>query len=236
MGFLKGTTTLDKTKIGEYLGEDIDLNKRVLYTYVDSYNFAHVPYVESMKRLLSGFRLPGEGQKVDRIMEKFGEKYCKDNHNAFGSAECIYLLSYATMMLQTSIHNPQAQKSRMTLEDFTKMTKGLNSGKDLDPLFIEEIYKTVEKEPFTLTEDEDAKLKLEAVHATSFKRKQDLFVKEAQGFVKRGAAMIKQQKIGNISNQQFILVNDTEPIRPMFENTWSANLAVFSVLLEESDD
>ncbi len=34
----------------------------------------------------------------------------------------------------------------------------------------------------------------------------------------------------------FELVNDTEPIKPMFENTWSANLAVFSVLLEETDD
>jgi brefeldin A-inhibited guanine nucleotide-exchange protein len=31
-------------------------------------------------------------------------------------------------------------------------------------------------------------------------------------------------------------VNSTEPIKPMFENTWSANLAVFSVLLEESVD
>jgi Sec7-like guanine-nucleotide exchange factor len=108
--FLKSTGSLDKTKIGEYLGEDIDLNKQVLYQYVDSFDFNGVPYVESLKRLLSGFRLPGEGQKVDRIMEKFGEKYCKDNHDAFGNAECIYLLSYATMMLQTSIHNPQAQK------------------------------------------------------------------------------------------------------------------------------
>lgn len=104
--FLKGTGSLDKTKIGEYLGEDIDLNKQVLYRYVDSFDFDGVAYVESLKRLLSGFRLPGEGQKVDRIMEKFGEKYCQDNRNAFGSAECIYLLSYATMMLQTSIHNP----------------------------------------------------------------------------------------------------------------------------------
>jgi brefeldin A-inhibited guanine nucleotide-exchange protein len=52
-----------------------------------------------LKRLLSGFRLPGEGQKVDRIMEKFGEKFCSDNHDSFGSAECIYLLAYATMML-----------------------------------------------------------------------------------------------------------------------------------------
>ena len=37
--FLKGTATLDKTKIGEYLGEDIDLNKQVLYAYVDSFDF-----------------------------------------------------------------------------------------------------------------------------------------------------------------------------------------------------
>lgn len=63
-------------------------------------------FVESLKHLLSGFRLPGEGQKVDRIMEKFGEKYHKDNPDAFGNAESIYLLSYATIMLQTSIHNP----------------------------------------------------------------------------------------------------------------------------------
>jgi brefeldin A-inhibited guanine nucleotide-exchange protein len=58
---LKGTSSLDKTKIGEYLGEDIDLNKKVLYQYIDSFNFDGVPYVESLKRMLSGFRLPGEG-------------------------------------------------------------------------------------------------------------------------------------------------------------------------------
>jgi Sec7-like guanine-nucleotide exchange factor len=52
-----------------------------------------------MKKLLAGFRLPVEGQKIDRIMEKFGEKYCKDNTDSFGSGECVYLLSYATMML-----------------------------------------------------------------------------------------------------------------------------------------
>ena len=49
----------------------------------------------------------------------------------------------------------------MTLDDFKKMLKGINNGKDLDTAFIEEIYETVEKEPFTLVEDEEAKLKLE---------------------------------------------------------------------------
>jgi brefeldin A-inhibited guanine nucleotide-exchange protein len=56
-------------------------------------------------------------------------------------------------------------------------------------------------------------------------------MKEAEGILKRGTDMIKKRNI-----DQFVLVNDTEPIRPMFEAIWSANLAVFSVLLEESDD
>jgi len=38
-------------------------------------SFKDIPFVEGMKKLLAGFRLPGEGQKADRIMEKFGEKY-----------------------------------------------------------------------------------------------------------------------------------------------------------------
>lgn len=61
VNFLKTTATLDKTKIGDYLGEDIDLNKQVLYQYIDSFEFANVQYIDAMKRMLSGFRLPGEG-------------------------------------------------------------------------------------------------------------------------------------------------------------------------------
>jgi len=102
----------------------------------------------------------------------------------------------------------------MTQEDFLKITKGINSGKDLEESFIRNIYETIEREPFTLAEDDDARMKQEAALATSFKRKQDLFVKEGQGYVKRGAALIKQRG----TNAEFILVNDTEPIKPMFEN------------------
>lgn len=79
----------------------------------------------------------------------------------------------------------------MTQEDFLKITKGINSGKDLEESFIRNIYETIEREPFTLAEDDDARMKQEAALATSFKRKQDLFVKEGQGYVKRGAALIK---------------------------------------------
>lgn len=114
-------------------------------------------------------------------MEKFGLKFIEDNPNGTDgcqgvmTAECVYLLSYATMMMQTSLHNPNAVKSRMTLEDFSKMIKGINASENLQPEFVKKIYDTVEREPFTLNEDDDARLKAEAATATTFKRKQELF-------------------------------------------------------------
>jgi Sec7-like guanine-nucleotide exchange factor len=96
--FIKTTPQLDKTVLGDFFGEDLDFNKSCLYTYIDELNFDNMHFVDSLKKLLAGFRLPGEGQKVDRIMEKFGEKYCRDNPDKFETAECVYLLAYATIM------------------------------------------------------------------------------------------------------------------------------------------
>jgi Sec7-like guanine-nucleotide exchange factor len=63
----------------------------------------------------------------------------------------------------------------MTLQDFAKMIKGINSGGNLNEQFIQKIYDHVEREPFTLNEDDDARMKAEAALANSLKRKQDLF-------------------------------------------------------------
>ncbi len=86
-----------------------------MYSFIDLYNFKKTSFIDALRILLSGFRLPGEGQKVDRVMEKFGEKYVRDNPSSFSSAEPAYILAYATIMLQTSLHNPQARSGRMTI-------------------------------------------------------------------------------------------------------------------------
>lgn len=172
--FLKTTNNLDKTTIGEFLGVDAELNKACLTEFIFQYDLRNKPFVESLRTVLLGFRLPGEGQIVDRMMECFGEKFVQDNPKGSDqiqgemSAECVFLLSYATMMMQTSLHNPNAAKSRMTVEDFAKMVKGINSQKNLEPEFIQKIYETVEREPFTLNEDEDARIKQETASATSY--------------------------------------------------------------------
>ena len=61
---------------------------------------------EAIRAFLNGFRLPGEAQKIDRIMEKFAERYCRCNTQAFTSADTAYVLAYSVIMLNTDAHNP----------------------------------------------------------------------------------------------------------------------------------
>ena len=77
----ENSETLDKTQIGEVLGKeidapfvkgkDLDAEKggngfflRVLYHYVDRMEFTGLPFDDAIRLFLSGFRLPGEAQKV----------------------------------------------------------------------------------------------------------------------------------------------------------------------------
>lgn len=62
----------------------------------------------------------GEAQKIDRIMEKFAERYCRDNPGRFRSADGAYLLAFAIIMLNTDAHNPLAE-ARLRKQDFVAM-------------------------------------------------------------------------------------------------------------------
>lgn len=41
-----------------------------------SMDFTDMAFDEAIRHFLSGFRLPGEAQKIDRMMEKFAERFC----------------------------------------------------------------------------------------------------------------------------------------------------------------
>jgi brefeldin A-inhibited guanine nucleotide-exchange protein len=59
---------LDKTQIGEYLGRDPDVQDglplKILHHYVSKLDFSGLSFDEAIRFYLSGFRLPGEAQKV----------------------------------------------------------------------------------------------------------------------------------------------------------------------------
>lgn len=58
------------------------------------------------RQFLWSFRLPGEAQKIDRMMECFAQRYCQLNPDIFTNTDTCYVLSFAIIMLNTSLHNP----------------------------------------------------------------------------------------------------------------------------------
>jgi len=88
----------------------------LLYSVVQ---FAGQLFDDSIRDFVQGFRLPGEAQKIDRMMEKFAEQYHRNNPGRFHSADTAYVLAYSIIMLNTDAHN-KGIKNRMSKEDFKK--------------------------------------------------------------------------------------------------------------------
>ncbi|RMZ52113.1 hypothetical protein APUTEX25_001307 [Auxenochlorella protothecoides] len=93
-------------------------------------------------KFLDGFRLPGEAQKIDRLMEKFAERYVLCNPDSFRSADVAYVLAYSVIMLNTDAHNPGV-KVKMTRADFLRNNRGINDGGDLPEAFMSGLYDAI---------------------------------------------------------------------------------------------
>ena len=77
----------------------------MLHAYIDRIDLGGMEYDEAIRSFLTGFRLPGEAQKIDRIMEKFAARYLDCNAGKFANADTAFILGYAIIMLQTDLHN-----------------------------------------------------------------------------------------------------------------------------------
>ena len=148
--FLMSTQGVDKTSIGEYLGDADQFNLDVMYSYVEMLDFTGMAFDEGLRHFLSGFMLPGEAQKIDRFMLKYAERYCICNPDtAFANTDAAYVFAYSVIMLQTDAHNPQV-KNKMTVDEFKKNNRGINDEKDLPEEFLTEIYENVVNNEFKL--------------------------------------------------------------------------------------
>ena len=80
-------------------------------------------------------RLPGESQRIDRLVEAFSQCYWEDNQQFFSCPDTVYVLTFATIMLNTDLHNPNVPKERkMKLNEFIQNNRGIDNGEDVDPV------------------------------------------------------------------------------------------------------
>uniref|UniRef100_A0A8C4PXI0 Cytohesin 1a n=1 Tax=Eptatretus burgeri TaxID=7764 RepID=A0A8C4PXI0_EPTBU len=70
----------------------------------------------------------------------------------FGTDAC-YVLSFAIIMLNTSLHNPNVRE-KLSVERFVSMNRGINDGGDLPEDLLRNLYESIKNEPFKIPEDD----------------------------------------------------------------------------------
>ncbi|PIN14780.1 Guanine nucleotide exchange factor [Handroanthus impetiginosus] len=242
--FLKSASGLNESMIGDYFGEREEFPMKVMHAYVDSFDFAKMGFGEAIRYFLRGFKLPGEAQKIDRIMEKFAERYCKCNPNSFTSADTAYVLAYSVILLNTDAHNSMV-KDKMTKADFIRNNRGIDDGKDLPVDYLGTLYDQIVKNEIKMNTESSAPqskhgnslnklLGLDGILNLVWKQTEEKPL-GANGYAIRH---IQEQFKANSSKPEDIYYSVADPaiLRFMVEVCWGPMLAAFSVTLDQSDD
>uniref|UniRef100_A0A8C8CQY9 SEC7 domain-containing protein n=1 Tax=Oncorhynchus tshawytscha TaxID=74940 RepID=A0A8C8CQY9_ONCTS len=234
--FLHQEERLDTTQVGEYLGENVRFNKEVMYSYVDQLDFCGRDFVSALRAFLEGFRLPGEAQKIDRLMEKFAARYleCNQGQTEFASADTAYVLAYSIIMLTTDLHSPQV-KNKMTKEQYIKMNRGINDSKDLPEEYLSSIYDEIAGKKIAMKDRKEHTItpKTSKHSVATEKQRRLLYNVEMEQMAKTAKALMEA-----VSHAQapFFSATHLEHVRPMFKLAWTPLLAAFSVGLQDCDD
>ncbi|KAL2892394.1 Brefeldin A-inhibited guanine nucleotide-exchange protein 2 [Bienertia sinuspersici] len=243
--FLKDASDLNKNVIGDYLGEREDMSLKVMHAYVDSFDFQGMELDEAIRIFLQGFRLPGEAQKIDRIMEKFAERYWKCNAKAFSSADTAYVLAYSVIMLNTDAHNPMV-KNKMSAEDFIRNNRGIDDGKDLSEEYMRSLYERITKNEIKLKEEDLASLQKQSMNSNRIlgldsilnivirKRGDENYLESSDDLIRHMQEQFKEK--ARKSESAYYAATDVVVLRFMVEACWAPMLAAFSVPLDQSDD
>ncbi|CAO1347752.1 unnamed protein product [Diamesa hyperborea] len=223
---------LDKTMIGDFLGENDEHSKSIMCAYIDAKDFNGMDIVAALRFFLEGFRLPGEAQKIDRLMEKFASRYCECNPNntLFTSADTVYVLAFSVIMLTTDLHSPQV-KNKMTKEQYIRLNRGISDSKDLPEEYLSQIYDEIsghEIKMKTTTVQKPSGKKIE-----NEKKRKLLWNMEMESI--SATAKNLMESVSHVKDS-FTSAKHLEHVRPMFKMAWTPFLAAFSVGLQDCDD
>ncbi|DAZ96264.1 TPA: hypothetical protein N0F65_008297 [Lagenidium giganteum] len=109
--------------VGKVLGEPDELSLSILQEYANAFTFKDFPFDVALRVYLGRFVLPGEAQKIDRILQAFAKAYFAANPKdpTCTSEDAVYMLAFSIVLLNTDAHNPHlAKRFKMRKEDFIR--------------------------------------------------------------------------------------------------------------------
>lgn len=223
---------LDKTAVGDFLGENDDYSISIMCAYVDYKDYHDMDIVAALRFFLEGFRIPGEAQKIDRLMEKFASRFCDCNpqNTMFASADTVYVLAFSIIMLTTDLHSPQV-KNKMTKEQYIKLNRGISDNKDLPEEYLSQIYDEIAGHEIKMKTSTANKPGKQIIY--NEKRRKILWNMEMEAISQTAKNLM--ESVSHVK-ENFTSAKHLEHVRPMFKIAWTPFLAAFSVGLQDCDD
>lgn len=151
--FLRYSVGLDKNLVGEFLGNHEEFYVQVLNEFAQTFDFEGMSMDTALRIFLETFRLPGEAQKIQRVLEAFSARYYEQSPHILANKDAALLLSYSLILLNTDQHNSQVKK-KMTEEDFIRNNRRINDGNDLPRELLSELYNSICENEIRITPEQ----------------------------------------------------------------------------------
>lgn len=172
--FLISRKGLSRQMIGEYLGNlQNPFNMAVLECFAAELDLSGMQVDVALRKFQAYFRMPGEAQKIERLMEVFSQRYCHCNSDIVARLRSsdtvssmlalstnidtssvslffqVFVLAFAIIMLNTDLHTPNLKpERRMRVDDFIKNLRGIDDCHDIDRDMLAGIYERVKANEF----------------------------------------------------------------------------------------
>ncbi|CAI2293890.1 unnamed protein product [Caenorhabditis sp. 36 PRJEB53466] len=236
--FMLKEDRLNKTQVGDFLGDSDEFNNKVMHAYIDFLDFSSLDILAALRLFLEKFRLPGEAQKIDRLMLKFASRYldCNPRQGIFASADAAYVLAFSIIMLTTDLHN-KTVKNKMTQQQYINMNRGINEGGNIPSDLLEAIYEDISKNEIKMRAGATDLLKSRLTpgqgNLATDKERKAMAALEMEAMSETARALME-----NVSDADafFVPAQHQHHVKPMFEHCWRNCLAAFSVGVQMSDD
>ena len=72
----------------------------------------------ALRKFQTYFRMPGEAQKIERLMEVFSQRYCQCNPDLVAklhssTTDTAFILAFAIILLNTDLHTPSLKPEKV---------------------------------------------------------------------------------------------------------------------------
>lgn len=165
--FLFTSDRIDKRLLGDYISKAS--NRPLLQAFLKCFDFQHKSIIDALRDLLQKFRLAGEGQQIDRVVQEFANLYVASGQTEAQNADAAHILAFAIIMLNTDLHNPNV-KAKMTFSSFSSILRGQNNKENFRPEYLQANYNEIMNNEIIMVEEHDTSASFEYVWSSLQRR------------------------------------------------------------------